>query len=237
MHCASGAETLIETRDLAREYRVGSSTVRALDGLDLTVRRGEFLAVVGVSGSGKSTLLHLLGGLDTPTSGSVRVEGRDLASFRKSERTIYRRTMVGFVFQSYYLVSSMTAEENVALALTFQGTFGETRRSKAAEAIRRVGLERRADHRPNQLSGGEQQRVAIARAIVHTPPLLLADEPTGNLDRATAGEMMSLVRRIHEELGTTVVMVTHDEETASRAADRMVRLRDGRLVDAGASTP
>jgi len=237
MHCASGAETLIEARDLAREYRVGSSTVRALDELNLTVRRGEFLAVVGVSGSGKSTLLHLLGGLDTPTSGSVCVEGRDLASLRKSERTIYRRTMVGFVFQSYYLVSSMTAEENVALALTFQGTFGQTRRSKAAEAIRRVGLEHRADHRPNQLSGGEQQRVAIARAIVHTPPLLLADEPTGNLDRATAGEMMSLVRRIHEELGTTVVMVTHDEETASRAADRMVRLRDGRLVDAGASTP
>jgi len=237
MHCAKGAETLIEARDLVRQYRVGSSTVRALDRLDLTVRRGEFLAVVGVSGSGKSTLLHLLGGLDTPSSGRVCVEGRDLASLRKSERTIYRRTTVGFVFQSYYLVSSMTAEENVALALTFQGTFGPARRRKAAEAIRRVGLERRAGHRPNQLSGGEQQRVAIARAIVHAPPLLLADEPTGNLDRATAGEMMALVRRIHEELGTTVVMVTHDEETASRAADRVVRLRDGRLVDEGASTP
>jgi len=234
---ANDAETLIVARDLAREYRVGSSTVRALDRLNLTVRRGEFLAVVGVSGSGKSTLLHLLGGLDTPTSGSVCVEGRDLASLRKSERTIYRRTTVGFVFQSYYLVSSMTAEENVALALTFQGAVGPTRRSKAAEAIRRVNLEHRMRHRPNQLSGGEQQRVAIARAIVHAPPLLLADEPTGNLDRATAGEMMALVRRIHEELGTTVVMVTHDEETAAQAADRMVRLRDGRLVDEGASTP
>jgi ABC-type lipoprotein export system ATPase subunit len=237
MPSGSDVEPLIEAHELAREYRVGSSTIRALDGLDLGVRRGEFLAVVGVSGSGKSTLLHLLGGLDTPTSGSVWVEGRDLASMRAAERTIYRRTMVGFVFQSYYLVSSMTAEENVALALTFQGTFGQARRDKAAEAIRRVGLEQRARHRPSQLSGGEQQRVAIARAIVHTPPLVLADEPTGNLDHATAGEMMALVRRIHEELGTAVVMVTHDEEMASRAADRIVRLRDGRLVDTGASTP
>ena len=237
MHSVKRIETLIETRDLARQYRVGPSTVRALEGLNLVVKREEFLAVVGVSGSGKSTLLHLLGGLDTPTSGSVCVEGRDLASFSSYERTIYRRTMVGFVFQSYYLVPSLTAEENVALALTFQGTFGRERRQRAAEAIRRVGLEQRADHRPNQLSGGEQQRVAIARAIAHAPPLLLADEPTGNLDHATAEEMMSLVRRIHGDLGTTVVMVTHDEEMASRAADRIVRLRDGRLADVGASAP
>ncbi len=237
MHGPSGVEPLIETRDLAREYRMGDCTVRALDGLDLAVARRELLAVVGVSGSGKSTLLHLLGGLDTPTSGSVVVGGRDLATFRASERTLYRRTQVGFVFQSYYLVPSMTAEENVALALTFQGTFGRTRREKAAEAIRRVGLEHRARHRPNQLSGGEQQRVAIARAIVHTPPLLLADEPTGNLDRSTAAEMTSLVRSIHEELGTTVVLVTHDEGMASQAADRIVRLRDGRLVDAGGPAP
>jgi putative ABC transport system ATP-binding protein len=237
MCCASRTETLIETRDLVREYRVGASTVRALDGLDLLVRRGELLAVVGVSGSGKSTLLHLLGGLDTPTSGSVCVEARDLASLRASERTLYRRTKVGFVFQSYYLVPSMTAEENVALALTFQGTFGQARREKAAEAIRRVGLEHRARHRPNQLSGGEQQRVAIARAIVHTPPLLLADEPTGNLDHATAGEMTSLLRKVHEELGTTVVVVTHDEEMAAQVADRTVRLRDGRLVAPGGAAP
>ncbi len=144
---------------------------------------------------------------------------------------MYRRTTVGLVFQSYYLVPSLTAQQNVALALTFQGTFGRQRRSRAAEAIRRVGLGPRAGHRPGQLSGGEQQRVALARAIVHTPPLLLADEPTGNLDRATAAEVMSLVREIHRELGTTVVMVTHDEETASRIADRVVRLRDGRLID------
>jgi putative ABC transport system ATP-binding protein len=192
--------------------------VQALAGVDLQVRRGEFLAVLGVSGSGKSTLLHLLGGLDTPTGGSVRVDRRDLAGLNAYQRAIYRRTTVGFVFQSYYLVPSLTAEENVALALTFQGTVGAERSHRAAEAIARVGLERRAGHRPSQLSGGEQQRVAIARAIVHRPPLLLADEPTGNLDSA---------------MGATVVVVTHDEEIVRHAADRMVYLRDGQLVGEG----
>ena len=237
MSSAATSEAFVETRGLIREYRVGPSTVRALDNLDLDVRRGEFLAVLGVSGSGKSTLLHLLGGLDTPTSGSVLVDGRDLATFTSYERTVYRRTVVGFVFQSYYLVPSLTAEENIALALTFQGTFGDERRRRAAEAIRRVGLERRAGHRPSQLSGGEQQRVVLARAIVHSPPLLLADEPTGNLDRATAEEVVSLVREIHRDMGATVVMVTHDQEMASRVADRVVHLRDGRLVDEGAAAP
>jgi len=234
MSSAEGHEPFIETRGLTREYRVGPSIVRALGEVSLNVRRGEFLAVLGVSGSGKSTLLHLLGGLDTPTAGSVLIAGRDLATFTSYERTVYRRTVVGFVFQSYYLVPSLTAEENVALALTFQGTFGREGRRRADEAIRRVGLERRARHRPSQLSGGEQQRVALARAIVHTPPLLLADEPTGNLDRATAQEVISLVQQIHRDLGTTVVMVTHDLEMASRVADRVVHLRDGHLVEEGA---
>jgi len=237
MPSAQDHETFLETRELTREYRVGPSIVRALDGLNLDVKRGEFLAVLGVSGSGKSTLLHLLGGLDTPTSGSVVVANRDLASFRPHERTVYRRTVVGFVFQSYYLVPSLTAQENVALALTFQGTFGERRRSRAAEAIDRVGLTPRAKHRPSQLSGGEQQRVALARAIVHSPPLLLADEPTGNLDRTTAGEVVALLGRIHRDLGTTIVMVTHDRETASSVADRMVHLRDGRLLEEGTVAP
>ena len=230
-------ETFIETRGLTREYHVGPSTVRALDDLNLEVKRGECLAVLGVSGSGKSTLLHLLGGLDTPTSGGVVVDGRDLGTFTSYERTVYRRTVVGLVFQSYYLVPSMTAEENIALALTFQGTFGDERRRRAAEAIRRVGLEHRARHRPGQLSGGEQQRLALARAIVHSPPLLLADEPTGNLDLATAEEVMALVGRIHRDLRTTVVIVTHDQEMASRIADRIVHLRDGRLVDGEGATP
>ena len=234
MDPAGANERFVETRGLSREYRVGPSVVRALHEVNLDVARGEFLAVLGVSGSGKSTLLHLLGGLDTPTAGEVLVDGRNLGAFTSQERTVYRRTAVGLVFQSYYLVPSLTAEENIALALTFQGTFGEEGRSRAAEALRRVGLERRARHRPSQLSGGEQQRAALARAIVHSPPLLLADEPTGNLDRATAGEVVALVGQIHRDLGTTVVLVTHDQEMASRVADRIVHLRDGRLTDEGA---
>lgn len=237
MSSTGSPSALIEVRGLTREYRVGPSTVHALDGLDLDVAQGEFLAVLGVSGSGKSTLLHLLGGLDTPTSGSVSVRGQDLAALGSFQRTVYRRTTVGFVFQSYYLVPSLTAQQNIALALTFQGTFGENGRQLAAEAIRRVGLQQRAGHRPGQLSGGEQQRVALARAMVHNPPILLADEPTGDLDRTTASEVMSLVQGIHRELGTTVVMVTHDEETALAIADRVVRLRDGRLVDAQGAAP
>ena len=187
----------VQARGLVREYRVGPSIVRALDKIDLQVARGEFLAILGVSGSGKSTLLHLLGGLDTPTAGSVLVDGHDLAKLSPYQRAIYRRTMVGLVFQSYYLVPSLTARDNLALALTFQGTFGAERARLADEAIRLVGLSHRAGHRPDQLSGGEQQRVAIARAIVHQPPLLLADEPTGNLDRATAAEVVALLDKVH----------------------------------------
>jgi len=221
----------LETRTLIREYSMGDATVRALDGVSLRVRRGEFLAVLGVSGSGKSTLLHVLGGLDTPDSGHVLVDGHDLGAFRSHQRTLYRRSVVGFVFQSYYLVPNLTAEENVALALTFQGTYGQRRRELAAEAIDRMGLRPRARHRPGQLSGGEQQRVAIARALVHKPPLLLADEPTGNLDRATAADVIARLNEVCRELGTTVVMVTHDQEMAGRVADRIVHLRDGRLVE------
>lgn len=222
--------SLIETRNLTRHYRVGPATVRALDGVDLRIGRGELLAVLGVSGSGKSTLLHLLGGLDTPTSGSVSVDGRDLGRLSGKQRAVYRRSSVGFVFQSFYLVPGLSAQQNVAVALTFQGVFGRRRRELAREAICRVGLEPRAHHRPNQLSGGEQQRVALARAIVHRPPLLLADEPTGNLDRANAENVMALIREIHEETGTTVVIVTHNEDMARQATDRIVRLTDGRVV-------
>ncbi len=158
---------------------------------------------------------------------------RDLAAMTRRQRTLYRRTTVGFIFQSYYLVASLTAMENVALALTFQGVYGAERTRFAAESIARVGLAQRAGHRPGELSGGEQQRVAIARAIVHQPRLLLADEPTGNLDRATANEVIGLIGEIHRELGTTIVMVSHDEEMAARLADRVLRLRDGRLEPGG----
>ncbi len=177
--------------------------------------------------------MHLLGGLDTPDSGSVWVDGRDLAAMTRRERTMYRRSTVGFIFQSYYLVASLTAAENVELALTFQGVYGAERTRLAAEAIERVGLTGRAAHRPGELSGGEQQRVAIARAIVHRPRLLLADEPTGNLDRATAGEVIGLIGEIHRDMGTTVIMVSHDEEMAARLADRVLRLRGGCLEPGG----
>jgi putative ABC transport system ATP-binding protein len=228
-------DNLIEVTSLARSYRVGPTEVRALGGIDLTVVRGEFVAVVGVSGSGKSTLLHLIGGLDTPTSGTVRVNGRVLGSLRPYDRALYRRTSVGFVFQAFHLVPTLTAEANVALALTLQGIYGAERRRRAAEALRRVGLEGRGGHRPGQLSGGEQQRVALARATANLPPLLLADEPTGNLDRRTAAEVLDLLRQFNQSQGTTVVLVTHDEESAGRVADRIVRLRDGCLVpEAGA---
>jgi putative ABC transport system ATP-binding protein len=225
---------LVQIRNLSRVYSTGAGEVRAIEQLDLDISRGEFLAVVGVSGSGKSTLLHLLGGLDTPSAGNIRVSGMELRSLSQYERALYRRATVGFVFQAFHLVASMSAEANVALALTLQGVYGTQRRDRAAEALRQVGLEHRRGHRPGELSGGEQQRVAIARAVVHRPPLLLADEPTGNLDRATAADVVALMNEIREKHGTTVVMVTHDEETARRVADRVVRLRDGR-VDAEVS--
>jgi putative ABC transport system ATP-binding protein len=225
------AEHLVETRGLTRVYGSRDTAVRAVDGIDLDVRRGEFLAVLGVSGSGKSSLLQLIGALDTPSSGSIRVDGRELARLSSYERAVYRRTTVGFVFQSFHLVPSMTAEANVALALTFQGVYGPERERRTAEALERVGLTRRAKHRPGELSGGEQQRVALARGLVHRPLLLLADEPTGNLDRRMALEIIDLMRSINRGQGTTVIMVTHDEENAARAADRIVRLRDGRIVN------
>jgi ABC-type lipoprotein export system ATPase subunit len=224
-------DLLVTVRGLTRRYRLGKSEVTAVAGVDLDLRQGEFLAVVGVSGSGKSTLLHLVGGLDTPTSGSIQVAGRMLHTMSPFELALFRRRTVGFIFQSFHLVPSMTAEANVALALTIQGTYGEPRRRLAAEALCRVGLEKRARHRPSELSGGEQQRVAVARAIVHRPPLLLADEPTGNLDHKTAADVVALLRDLSREQGTAVVLVTHDQELATRYADRMIRLVDGLIVE------
>jgi putative ABC transport system ATP-binding protein len=209
---------------------MGANRVLALRNISLNVRAGEFLAIMGISGSGKSTLLHLIGGLDTPTSGQVVVGGHPLHCLSSYERALYRRGTVGFVFQSFHLVPSMTAAANVALALTFQGVYGLERKRRAAGILERVGLSHRLNHRPCELSGGEQQRVALARALVHEPPLLLADEPAGNLDRQTATEVIGVIRACQKEQGTTVVLVTHDEETATRNADRIVRLRDGELV-------
>jgi putative ABC transport system ATP-binding protein len=220
----------VSIHGLTRSYRMGSTDVLAIDNLDLEIGRGEFLAVVGVSGSGKSTLLQLIGGLDTPTSGSIEVDGRDLARLSSYQRSLYRRTAVGFVFQSFHLVPSLSALANVAVALTFCGIYGRERYDRAAEALRSVGLEKRLDHRPGQLSGGEQQRVALARAMVNRPALLLADEPTGNLDRKTAAEVMNLVREINLRQEATVIMVTHDEEGARHYAGRVIHLSDGKIV-------
>ncbi len=221
----------IEARNLTRSYRVGGSDVAALRGVDLDVAAGEFLAVVGVSGSGKSTLLHLLGGLDTPTAGHIRVGDRRLDNLSAYDRSLFRREMVGFVFQSFYLLPHLTAFGNVALALTLQGIYGNQRHAMATAALDRVGLAARSGHRPGQLSGGEQQRVAVARAITHHPRVLLADEPTGNLDLKTAASLLQLLRDLNRSTNTTVVLVTHDEELVSRYCDRMVRLRDGRFTD------
>ena len=229
----SGSSVFVDARELAREYAVGPARVRALDGVTLHLASGEFVAVVGVSGSGKSTLLHLLGALDTPTSGQVLVDGEDLAGMGAVGRTLFRRRKVGFVFQSFHLIPSLTALENVTLALTFQGVYGRARqRELALEVLERVRVDHRARHRPSELSGGEQQRVALARALVHRPPLLLADEPTGNLDHQTAAGVMDLLKEAQRDLGTTVVLVTHDEELARAYAGRIERLRDGRLITA-----
>ena len=222
---APPGETFVRLEEVVREYRVGPETVRALDGLTLHVAHGEWLAIVGVSGSGKSTLLQLLGGLDTATAGRIEVDGDDLAEVDLSE---YRRSRVGFVFQSFHLVPSFSAIDNVTLALTFQGRSGRSRKRIAEDALSRVGLADRIHHRPGQLSGGEQQRVAIARATVHHPPLILADEPTGNLDRESAESVLSLLEELRHE-GATVVMVTHDEPAARRHATRLIRLEAGRV--------
>jgi putative ABC transport system ATP-binding protein len=225
----ASSANLVEIRGLSHCYRLKAEVIQALAGVDLTIRHGEILALVGVSGSGKSTLLHLLGGLERPASGSIRVAGRALQCLSAYERDLYRRTTVGFIFQSFQLIASMTAEANVALALTLQGIYGAERRQRARLALQQVGLERRAGHRPAELSGGEQQRVAVARALVHRPLLLLADEPTGNLDRRNAAEVMELLGCVNREHGTTIVLVTHDEAMAKRCASRTLRLCDGRL--------
>jgi putative ABC transport system ATP-binding protein len=225
----SSQQPVVVARALQRIYRVGNADVAALRGVDLEVAHGEFLALVGVSGSGKSTLLHLLGGLDTPSSGQVLVAGHALGQMTSWERARFRRRVVGFVFQSFHLVPHLTAEGNLSLALTFQGVYGSRRRQLARDALHRVGLADRATHRPGQLSGGEQQRVAVARAIIHRPQVLLADEPTGNLDQHTAESLLELLSAIRREAGMTIVMVTHNEDLVTRYCDRKIRIRDGCL--------
>ncbi|MFZ4795260.1 MAG: ABC transporter ATP-binding protein [Blastocatellia bacterium] len=218
---------ILEAVNVVREYRMKAETVRALDGVTVRIERGEFVAILGTSGSGKSTLLNLFGGLDRPTTGEIRYDGQSLAPFSSRQMARYRLESVGMIFQSFNLIPTMTARENVALALAFAGETRRARMEKAAGLLDRVGLSHRLDHLPSELSGGEQQRVSIARAIANQPRVLLADEPTGNLDSRRAGEILQLLAGMREQDGRTIVLVTHDQQLAERHADRTVRLRDG----------
>ncbi len=215
--------------NLTRRYRVGPNVVQAVAGVSLDIAAGEFVALVGASGSGKSTLLNLLGGLDTPTEGEVWVNGVNLAAAKRKVLDQHRQHTVGFVFQSFNLLPTRTALENVEMPMVLVGERPAARRTRARELLTQVGLANRTDHLPNALSGGEQQRVAIARALANNPSILLADEPTGNLDSATGAEVMSLLRTLNKERGLTLIVVTHDPSVAAYA-DRIVRLRDGKIV-------
>lgn len=221
--------TILETRFLTKTYQMGEVQVTALDGVDFSVERGEFVAIMGPSGSGKSTLLHLLGGLDYPTSGEVYLNGQPLSRLSDDEMTQLRRHKVGFIFQFYNLLPTLSAAENVGLPLIIDNQPISRHRALLGDLLKLVGLQDRAEHLPDQLSGGQQQRVAIARAFVNQPEIVLADEPTGNLDSRAGAAVLELLRKTCREMSATIVMVTHDPRAASYA-DRVVFLKDGRIV-------
>ena len=219
--------TILETRDLKKYYGSGDTQVKALDGVDLGIEQGEFVAIVGTSGSGKSTLLHMLGGLDRPTSGTVAVDGKDIFALKDEALTIFRRRKIGFVFQSYNLVPVLSVWENIVLPIQLDGA--KVDEPYVQEVIATLGLEKKLNSLPNQLSGGQQQRVAIARALATKPAIVLADEPTGNLDSRTSQDVLGLMKVTGQKFGQTMVMITHNEEIA-QMADRIVRIEDGRIV-------
>lgn len=231
MNSVDGKKAIaIQTDNACRHYTMGETLIRAVDGISLQVRTGEFVALLGTSGSGKSSLLNLIAGLDRPTSGSVIVQGHDLATLSREELAKYRLHAVGMVFQSFNLIPSMTLLENVELPMRFAEVDRDKRGALAEEALRRVGLIARLRHRPTELSGGEQQRASLARALINQPKVLLADEPTGNLDSRTGTEIMNFIREFNQTMGMTVVMVTHERTLAERYAGRMIFLADGTLV-------
>ena len=218
----------LRTEDLKKVFRTDVVETVALNGVSIDIHDGEFVAIMGPSGCGKSTLLNILGMLDTPTDGTYWLEGREVSKLKEDDRTAYRRGKIGFVFQSFNLIEELNVTENVGLPLGYLGVKGEERRKRVAETLERMGITHRASHYPNQLSGGQQQRVAIARAVVSRPGLILADEPTGNLDSKHGMEVMDLLKQLHEE-GTTIIMVTHSQRDANYA-DRIVNLFDGEIV-------
>jgi ABC-type lipoprotein export system ATPase subunit len=228
---ASPPPPLIQLRDVTRVYELGDVQVEALKPTNFHIERGEYVALMGPSGSGKSTLMNTLGCLDRPTSGSYLLDGEEISNMSRDERARIRNRQIGFVFQNFNLLSRTSALENVELPLVYsRGVTAQERRDRAHEQLCRVGLEDRLDHFPSQLSGGQQQRVAIARALVNRPSILMADEPTGNLDTRTSGEVIQLFRQLNEEQGITVILVTHDQDVARNAA-RMIARRDGTLID------
>ncbi len=219
--------TVLSTTDLRKTYGSGENTVHALDGIDLSIERGEFAAIVGTSGSGKSTLLHMLGGLDRPTSGRVEVDGKDIFSLSDEELTIFRRRKIGFVFQNYNLVPVLNVYENIVLPVQLDG--GTPDEKYIGGVIETLGLANKLQNLPNNLSGGQQQRVAIARALASKPAMILADEPTGNLDSKTSQDVLGLLKITSQKFSQTMVMITHNEEIA-QLADRIIRIEDGRIV-------
>src|SRR6267142_1908004 len=227
---------LIQAKAVSREYRLGETVIRAINEVSLAIRRGEFLALLGSSGSGKSTLLSLLAGLDRPTSGAIRVQDRNLSELDAEELARYRRETVGMVFQSFNLLPRMTLEENVELPLRLAEVDRKEREPRVSEALERVGLGPRRQHRPSELSGGEQQRGALARALVNRPTILFADEPTGNLDSVNGEQILLLMREFQNSLGMTIIMVTHEKPLAEKFANRIAVLSDGRLVSEGEAT-
>lgn len=221
---------VLSVRNLKKYYNAGENTVKALDGVDLDIRKGEFLAIVGTSGSGKSTLLHMLGGLDNPTFGEVLINGKNIAGLSRDELTVYRRRRIGFVFQNYNLLSLMNVYENIVLPIKLDGIKPDD--AYINEILQLLKLEQKKYSMPNQLSGGQQQRVALARALAVKPAIILADEPTGNLDSRTSQDVLGLIRVSSQKLSQTIVMITHNEEIA-QMADRIVRLEDGKIVKGG----
>jgi len=223
---------LLDMKGITKEYKLGKTIVRALRGLDLEIQAGEVVAIMGPSGSGKSTLMHILGALDVPTAGAAWIDGQDLQSLRESQLVALRGRRIGFVFQTFNLIQTLSAQRNVELPMIFQGIGKRERARRARELLERVGLEERTRHKPNELSGGERQRVAVARALANDPEIILADEPTGNLDTESGQSILELLKELSTDDGKTVILVTHDPEAAG-IADRVIRLRDG-CVSGGA---